>query len=445
MLNYNFYIERSNKERIVIVGGGFGGLRLAKDLSDKNNYQIVLIDKYNYHQFQPLLYQVATAGLDAASISFPLRKIFQGKKNFHIRLAEVTSINPLENQIKTSIGDLDYDHLILAIGTQTNYFGNQNIQKNAISMKKVTEALSLRNRILQNYEDSLSTQDALVREELMNIVVVGGGPTGVEIAGALAEMKKILLPKDFPELDFSGMKIFLLEGTSKLLGNMSEYSSKKAVSCLQKLGVDVMLNSLVKDFDGKKLYLTDGRILNSQNIIWAAGVTANKIDGIPDNVIHKGNRILVNEFNQIKGFSNIYALGDLALMDNDKNYPSGHPQLATVAIQQAKKLAKNLNTLAYNKQKRDINKSINNNFKPFRYKNIGSMATIGRNLAVVDLYKPRLSLGGFWAWIIWMSVHLLSLIGIKNKLVVLLNWIWGYVTYDQSLRLIIKEEKKDCN
>jgi NADH dehydrogenase len=419
-------IETSQK-RIVIVGGGFGGLQLARDLSN-SDFQIVLIDKNNYHQFQPLFYQVATAGLEPSAISFPFRKIFQKIKNIHIRVAEVTQIDADKNQLQTTIGIINYDYLVIAIGADTNFFGNTKMMEKAIPMKSVSEALALRNSILQNYEDALSIEDADTRNGLMNIVVVGGGPTGVEISGTLAEMKRSVLPKDYPELDFKMMQVHLLEGSSRVLASMSEIASAKALDYLKKLGVNVSLNARVKEYDGVNVYLEDGTTIRTNTLVWAAGVTGNRIIGLNAEAIGKANRIKVDKQNRVIGYNTIFAIGDIALMTDEK-YPNGHPQVAQVAIQQGKLLAKNFNNSLMNKP-----------LNPFEYKDLGSMATIGRNKAVADL--PHIKFQGFFAWMVWMFVHLMSIVGIKNRLMIFINWAWSYVTYDQSLRLIIKSKSK---
>jgi NADH dehydrogenase len=420
-------IKESDQKRIVIIGGGFGGLKLVRSLS-KSNYQVVLIDKNNYHQFQPLLYQVATAGLEPSAISFPFRKIFQKAKNIHIRVAEVLRISTDKNQLQTSIGVVNYDYLVIAIGTDTNFFGNTKMMEKAFAMKSVAEALTLRNTILQNYEDALITEDAEVRKGLMNVVVVGAGPTGVEISGTLAEMKKFVLPKDYPELDFKMMQVHLLEGSSKVLGTMSETASNNAKKYLINLGVNVCLNTIVKDYDGVNVYLQDGTIIKSNTLVWAAGVTGNKIDGLNPESISKGNRIKVNKQNRVEGHSNIFAIGDIAFMP-DQEYTNGHPQVAQAAIQQGELLGKNFKNLDQNKPLKD-----------FKYKELGSMATIGRNKAVADL--PFMKMKGFFAWITWMFVHLMSIVGIKNRLLTFINWAWSYFTYDQSYRLILKPKNK---
>lgn len=420
-------IAETGQKRIIIIGGGFGGLKLARELAN-SDFQIVLIDKNNYHQFQPLFYQVATAGLEPSSISFPFRKIFQKVKNFHFRLAEVIKISPDNNQIQTSIGAINYDFLVLAIGADTNFFGNVKMKEKALPMKSVTEALTLRNIILQNYEDALSAEDEETRKGLMNIVVVGAGPTGVEVSGTLAEMKKTVLPRDYPDLDFKMMQVHLLEGGPRVLGPMSESASQKAHEYLIDLGVEVSLNAQVKDYDGLNVFLGDGTTIRTNTLVWAAGVIGNKIEGLDPNVIGKGNRLKTDEWNKVIGYGNIFAIGDISLMA-DAKFPNGHPQVAQVAIQQADMLSKNFK-----------NSLLKKTLTPFVYKDLGSMATIGRNKAVADL--PLFKLQGFFAWLVWMFVHLMSIVGVKNRVLIFINWVWNYVTYDQSLRLIIKSKTR---
>jgi NADH dehydrogenase len=417
--------------KIIIVGGGFGGLKLARKLNNKKGVEILLIDKFNYHQFQPLFYQVATAGLDASNISFPLRKAFQNSKNIRIRITDLKEIVAAENKIITGTGEEQYDILVLATGADTNFFGNQQLEEHAFPMKSTVEALQLRYKLVQNFEDALTTKNQEELQRLMNIVVVGGGPTGVEISGALAEMKKYVLPKDYPELDFSKMNIFLLEGTQKTLAHMSEASSDRSKKYLEKLGVKVMTGSHVKDYDGKNILLQDGQTISSATVLWAAGIKGNIPDGVDKSLIARGNRIKVDRQNRVIGSQNIYAIGDLAYMETPK-YTNGHPQVATVAIQQAKLLAENLIKIKAGKA----------DLKEYEYKDKGTMATVGRNLAVVDIPKPRLHFGGWFAWMIWMSLHLMLILGVKNKFFVFINWLYNYFTYDQSLRLIFKEFKK---
>lgn len=417
--------------KIIIVGGGFGGLKLARRLNNKTGFEVLLIDKFNYHQFQPLFYQVATAGLDASNISFPLRKAFHNSKNIRIRITELKQIVPAENKIITATGEEQYNVLVLATGADTNFFGNPQLEAHSFPMKSTVEALQLRYKLIQNFEDALTVKNEADLQRLMNIVVVGGGPTGVEISGALAEMKKYVLPKDYPELDFSKMNIFLLEGTQKTLGHMSQASSVRSKKYLEKLGVKVMTGAQVKDYDGKNVLLQDGQTISSATVLWAAGIKGNIPDGVDKSLIARGNRIKVDGLNRVIGFPNVYAIGDLAYMETPK-YPKSHPQVATVAIQQAKLLAENLKKIR--KGRTDLT--------AYEYKDKGTMATVGRNLAVVDIPKPTLHLGGWFAWIIWMSLHLMLILGVKNKFFVFINWLYNYITYDQSLRLIFKEFKK---
>lgn len=413
-------------KKIVIIGAGFAGLRLARKLKNKN-FEIWLIDKNNYHQFQPLFYQVATSGLEPSSIAFPLRKVFQGQKNIHVRCTEVISINSSERSISTGIGDISYDYLVIATGAGTNFYGNKMVKENALPMKSVSEALNLRNTILQNLEDALvASKDA--KEALLNIVIVGGGPTGVEVSGALAEMKRNVLPKDYPELDFNAMNIYLVEAGPKTLGVMSEPASTKSQEYLTKLGVNVLTSTQVTSYDGTEVVFSNGNKIQTKNLIWAAGVKGNLIKGLPENCVARGNRIKVNRFNEVEGLKDVFALGDIAFMVTEK-YPNGHPQVATVANDQADVFYKNL--LNFQKKQPLIQ---------FEYSDKGSMATVGRNLAVVDL--PFIKFQGFFAWLFWMFLHLMLILGVKNKLLVFINWMWKYFTFDQSLRLIIKPYKK---
>ena len=417
-------IPQTNQKRVIIIGAGFGGLQLAQSLADKDDFQVVLIDKNNYHQFQPLFYQVATAGIEPSAISFPLRLAFHNHPNIHVRVASVTKIISESNTIETNLGDISYDFLVMAIGADTNFFGNQNIAEKALPMKSVGEALGLRNRLLESFEKALVSDNQEDRVGLLNIVVVGGGPTGVELSGTLAEMKKHVLPKDYPELDFELMQIYIVESGAELLGPMSKNAQTKSKEYLEQLGVNVMLNSRVSDFDGLYVHFADGSKIRTNNLVWAAGVKANAIEGINPSIIMRGGRMKVNNYSQVDGYQNIFALGDVALMTEEK-FPNGHPQVAQPAIQQGKLLAKNLVSLIRGNQP-----------KPFKYRDLGSMATVGRNLAVVDL--PFLKFQGFLAWLTWMFVHLMAIVGVKNKVLIFINWLWNYVTYDQSLRLIIR-------
>lgn len=421
-------IPETNQTRIVIVGAGFGGLAFAQKLA-KHDVQIVLIDKNNYHQFQPLFYQVAMAGLEPSSISFPLRKIFQNKPNVHIRITKVLNVNTEKNILGTELGELSYDYLVMAMGADTNFFGMQNIINNAMPMKSVSEAIYLRNKVLQNLEDALTAPDADTREGLMNMVVVGTGATGVEVSGTLAEMKKLILPKDYPELDFNLMKIYLFGSSPEVLEMMSDEASVKSKEYLDRLGVIVRNGVRIVDFDGKYAYTHTGEKIRTNNVVWAAGIKGNSIEGFPQEIYAAGNRLKVNEFNQVESLPNIFAVGDIALMSGDPKFPNGHPQVAQPAIQQGELLAKNLMKIIRKDE------SVG-----FEYKDLGSMATVGRHLAVVDL--PFWKFQGAFAWYVWMFVHLMAILGVKNKIMVFINWLWNYITYDQSLRLIIKPKVK---
>ena len=415
-----------NLKRIVVIGGGFAGLRLAKKLSTKD-FQVILLDKHNYHTFQPLLYQVATAGLEPDSIAHAIRQIFAKKENFYFRIADVEKIDTQNQMIHSNIGNIHYDYLVIATGSDTNYYGNENIKKNAMPMKTIPEALDLRSLILQNLEKALLTNDLDERYRLMNYVIVGGGPTGVELAGAMGELKKHILPHDYPDLDIRRMNVHLIQGTDKLLPTMSENASEKALKYLEQLGVQVWFDMMVKDYDGK-IITTDKRPFEATTLIWAAGVKGALIPGIEGEDLIVGGRYTVNEFNQMKGFDNIFAIGDVALMKSEEN-PHGNPMLAQVAIQQGKLLAKNFENLKSDKA-----------LIPFRYKDKGSMATIGRDKAVVDL--PNWKFAGWFAWFVWMFVHLVSLVGFRNKVIALVNWVIQYFQYNKSVRLIIRPYKK---
>lgn len=417
--------------KVVIAGAGFAGLRLARKLNNRPGVEVLLIDRYNYHQFQPLFYQVATAGLDASNISFPLRKVFHKSRNVRIRMAEITAIDTQQNLVKTDVGVFAYDKLVLATGADTNFFGNETLKAHALPMKSTVEALQLRHRLIHNFEDALQVKDPELLQRLMNVVIVGAGPTGVELSGAIAELKSNVLPKDYPDLDFSRMKIMLLEGSDRTLAAMSAKSSEKSRKYLEDLGVEVLTHALVDKYDGKNVTLTDGRSIPSSLVVWAAGIKGNIPSGLENALIMRGNRLKVDRYNRVEGTSNIYALGDVAFMETPL-YPQGHPQVANVAVSQAENLANNL--IGSQKQLPE---------KPYEYKDKGSMATVGKHLAVVDIPKPKLHFGGGFAWFIWMSLHLLLLVGVKNRIQVFINWVYNYFTSDQNLRLIFKEFYKE--
>lgn len=420
-------LPETQLERIVIIGAGFAGLKLARKLTG-SQYQVVLIDKENYHQFQPLMYQVATAGLEPSSIAFPLRKVFQKEKNFHIRNDEVLSVDTHDKHLTLkNIGRVNYDKLVLAYGADTNYFGNENIRKSAMPMKSISEALALRNKILGDYEKALSITDYELRQELLDIVIVGGGPTGVEIAGALADMKEYILPKDYNELNRDEVDIYLIDAGNELLAALSDKSSINAEKSLVDMGVKVIKNTVVKDYDGVNVTLSDGSIIRSRKLIWAAGIVARKLEGLPPEVYGRGQRLLVDEYNEVKGLDDVYAIGDCALMITGDN-PNGDPQVAQVAMQQAANLAVNLK-----------NKLRNKPMIPFRYKDLGNMATIGRKRAVAEISGVKFS--GFFAWLTWLFVHLMSILGTKNKVMIFINWAVAYFTRDQSLRLIMRPKE----
>jgi len=413
--------------RIVVIGAGFAGLKLARQINS-NNYQIVLIDKNNYHTFQPLMYQVASAGLEPDSIAYPIRKTLRKKKNTFYRMASVFAIDRAHKTINTNIGSLVYDKLVIATGAGNNFFGNKSIEENAIPMKSLTEALDLRSKILQNFETALNTTDLVKREQLMNFVIVGAGPTGVELAGALAELKNKILPKDFPDLDLRIMKIHLIEASSRVLSAMHQKSSEKANDYLKKLGVHIWTDTRVEEYlDG--IVKTNNQNFSSDTLIWAAGVKGQIPDGIDPTEIGRGNRIIVNAFCQSPKDDSVYVLGDVALIQTEK-YPNGLPMMASVAMQQGNYLAKSFNRIANGKK-----------INPFVYTDKGSMATIGKNLAVVETKKFKFQ--GVFAWFVWMFVHLMLLVGFRNRVVVFVNWSWNYFKYNNGLRLIIRPYSKD--
>lgn len=421
-------IPRSSFPRIVIIGGGFAGISLAKKLRNKN-VQVVLLDKHNYHNFQPLMYQVATGGLEPDSIAYPIRKVVQEFKDVYFRLAEVREIDTKNNKVIADIGELKYDYLVIATGSKTNYFGNKEIERNSMAMKTIPQSLNIRSLILENFEQALLTNDIDERHSLMNFVLVGGGPTGVELAGALAEMKKAILPKDYPDLDVRKMEINLIQSGDRILNTMSENASEKAEKFLLNLGVSVWKNVRVTGYDGKIVTTNSDLSFDSATVIWTAGVQGALPHGLKsDSFIKNVDRIKVNQYNQVEGYEDLFAIGDIAVMTSEA-YPQGHPMMAQPAMQQGRLLAENLIRLLDKKE-----------LKPFVYKDKGSMATIGRNKAVVDL--PNYKFSGVFAWFVWMFVHLFSLIGFKNKAVVFLNWVYNYIRFDREARLIMRPYKK---
>jgi NADH dehydrogenase len=421
-------IPESDLPRIVIVGGGFAGVNLAKALANKD-VQVVLLDKHNYHTFQPLLYQVSSAGLEPDSIAYPLRKIIKNHKNSFFRLASVENIDTDVNEVLTDIGKLTYDYLVIATGTKTNFFGNKTIEANSMPMKKVPQALNIRSLMLQNFEKAAIANSKEDRKAFLNFTIVGGGPTGVELAGAIAELKNHILPRDYHDLNPEDMQIHLLEGSDRVLPPMSAHASKKSEEFLKQLGVQVHCNTFVTDYDGKNVNTNSELQLQSETLIWAAGVTGAPVKGIKsDSLVERINRYKVNAFNQVECYDNIFALGDIALMASE-DYPQGHPQVAQPAIQQGALLGKNLLKLIDGKP-----------MKPFVYKDKGSMATIGRNKAVVDLKNFKFA--GFFAWFVWMFIHLMALVGFRNRVIVFFNWTYNYVNFDKAARLIIRPFKK---
>jgi len=424
-LNHTIMATNSKRQRVVIVGAGFAGLTFARSLNN-TDYDVLLIDRYNYHQFQPLMYQVATARLEPSSISFPLRKVFQHTHNVTIRIAEVENVDVEKKVLSTSLGEVGYDRLVICIGCTTNYFNNERVRANAFPMKSVPNAMALRNRILQTFEDTIEAGPA-ERQSLLNFVIVGGGPTGVELSGAMAEMKKNILPKDYPEVDFSRLQIYLIEGSPNTLNSMSDPSKRKSRQYLEQLGVIVRTGTTVEDYDGTTVRLKGGETLTARNLIWAAGVTGNVVDGIPASVMVRGNRLKTNRFGEVEGLNGVYAVGDIAYMPTPK-YPNGHPQLANAANAMAAHIAKNFKRELKGKTKIE-----------FEYYNKGTMATVGKRKAVVDL--PGFSFQGPLAWLTWMFVHLMLLLNVKNRLIVFLNWMMSYFANDSTLRLILKADR----
>ena len=414
------------RDKIIVIGGGFAGLQFAKQLNGKIEKKVVMIDKANHHMFQPLFYQVACGRIEPSNISFPFRKIFQRSKNVQFRMTEVKRILPSENKIITEDHTFHYDKLVIATGCKTNFFGNQKMESLAFGMKNTQEAISIRNHVLLTFE-KLIIEKSKSDDGNWNIVIVGSGPTGVELAGAFAEMKKDILPRDYPRMNFDDLDIILVSSTEKPLSVMSEAAQEKSEKYLKDLGVKFISNDRVVDYDNDKVFLKSGTKIPSNNVIWAAGVTGNIIDGLSEESV-KNNRYIVDRYNKIKGFDNIFAIGDIAYMETP-NYPNGHPQVANVAINQGKNLAKNL-----------LRKSLND-WKEYEYKDRGSLATIGKHRAVVDL--PKFKFQGIFAWYFWMFLHLMLILSVRNKLAIFFNWMWSYINKDSSLRLIIIPNKKN--
>lgn len=410
------------KKKVIVVGGGFAGLQMVRAL-DENFFDIVLLDKLNHHQFQPLFYQVATSQIEPASISFPLRNIFKNKTNVQVRMADVTAIDKVKKLVTTNIGDFEYDYLVIAIGCRTNFFGNVNIKNNAFSLKTTYDAITLRNHVLKNFEAAISAKEE-EKQCYLNLVIVGGGPTGVELAGSFAEIKKNILPNDYHGIDFSKFRIILVEGSPNTLNNMSQATKVTSAKYLRKMGVELKMGTIVQDYDGKTLTFKGGEQISTRTVIWAAGVRGRLMEGfLPEEISEHGKRLLVNRINQLIGSSNIFVLGDIACMMTPK-YPRGHPQLANVAINQAKLLAKNMKSIELGKPT-----------KEFEYRDLGSMATVGTNKALVDF--PGVHFKGRLAWLIWMFLHLMLILSVRNKLIIFINWAWAYITKDTSLRLIL--------
>ena len=420
-------IPNSNVPRLVIIGGGFAGVALARKMI-KEDVQLVVLDRHNYHTFQPLLYQVSTSSLEPDSIAYPLRKIVKKGKNTYFRMAEVSSIDTKDKKVLTNIGAIGYDYLVIATGAKTNFFGNKTIEKNAMRMKNLPQALNLRSLILENLEQAVITEDLKKRKKYLRFVLAGAGPTGVELAGGIAELKLNVLPRDYPDMDFDDMEIHLIEGADRILPPMSEKASKEATKFLNKLGVQIHLNTIVSGYENNVVSTNTSLELETTTFIWSAGVTGAPIEGIDGaSLIPRANRYKVNRVNQIEGFTDVYAIGDIALMETEA-FPKGHPMVAQPAIQQGKHLAENLI--------RHIN---GNAMLPFVYFDKGSMATIGRNKAVVDIGKFKFA--GFFAWFVWMFIHLWFLIGFRNRFITLFNWSYNYINYDKAARLIVRSYK----
>jgi NADH dehydrogenase len=417
-------------KKVVIVGGGFAGINLIKHVCKDSRFQVTLVDKNNYTFFPPLLYQVATAFIEPSNISYPFRRLFQEKTNLRFHMGSLIKVNPEQNNIETDTGVVDYDYLVLAMGTESNYFGMERVKANSLPMKSIDDALNLRNHLLLNMEEAVHTDDLKEKEKHLNIVICGGGPTGVELAGMLAELGRNIALKEYPEIKDLRSHLYLIDAGKALLGTMSEKSQAEATRVLKKLGVHVINNTAVKDYHDDIVYLSDGRTIPTNVLIWASGVTGREVPGLPAAVITRGRRIMVDEANKVQGSPNIFVLGDLCYQTTDKNYPNGHPQLAQVAIQQGTLLAKNLIRLADNKP-----------MQAFKYVNKGSMAIISKYKAVCDL--PKFTFKGFGAWLVWLFIHIIPLIGFRNKVKLAFSWFWSFITNDPTLRLIIRPRKED--
>ncbi len=416
-------------KKVVVVGGGFGGINLVKKIWEDKNLQVTMVDLHNYHFFPPLLYQVATAFIEPSNISYPFRRMFEGKNNMRFHYGALQKVNPEKNNIETSTGILDYDYLVLAIGTETNYFGMENVKQNSLPMKSIEDAINLRNHILLNMEEATITDDPKEKERYLNIVIAGGGPSGVELAGMLAEMGQKIVRKEYPEIKLGNSRIHLIDASPHLLGPMSKKAQESALKVLSDLGVQIELETMVKDYKDGNVVMANGQTIPTDSLIWASGVIAREVPGIAPEQLGRGRRILVDEYNRVKGSKNIFAIGDLCLQTADKNYPDGHPQLAQVAIQQGALLGENLKRMESNKE-----------MKPFSYNNKGSMAIISKYEAVADL--PKVSFTGFFAWLIWLFVHIIPLVGFRNKVKLAFSWFWSFITNNPTLRLIIRPKNQ---
>ncbi len=421
---------QNETKKIVVIGGGFAGINFISELPKDENFEIILVDSNNYNHFTPLLYQVATAFIEASNICYPFRKLFQGKPRHRFHLGSLVKINFEINSIDTETETIEYDYLVLAVGTETNYFGNENIKKLSLPMKTVDDALNLRNHLLLSFEKAAQTINISEKIKYLNVVIAGGGPSGVEVAGMLAEMRHFLAKKEYPEFTKLRTKVFLIDMSPVLLSPMSKTAQSEALAILTRLGVNIKLNTAVKDYNDGQVILNTGETISTNTLIWTSGVIGREIIGLPATSIGRGRRVIVNQFNQVIGTENIFAIGDIALQTNDVLYPNGHPQVAQVAIQQGENLANNISRIIQNLD-----------LKSFFYKDRGSMAIISKYKAVADL--PKFSFKGFFAWLIWLFIHILPIAGFRNKLNLVFNWFWHFMTNNPSLRLIIRPSKTD--